>query len=46
MHAPYNGSDDIMIGDGSSLSIIYIGSSSLKTSHNTFQLNNVLCFLL
>ena len=43
MHTPYNGSDDIMIGDGSGLSITHIGSSSLHTTHNTFKLNNVLC---
>ena len=43
MHTPYTGSDDIMIGDGSGLSITHTGSSSLHTSHNTFTLNNVLC---
>ena len=43
MHAPYTGSDEIMTGDGSGLSITHTGSSSLKTSYNTFQLNNVLC---
>ena len=43
MHTPYNGSDDIMIGDGSGLSITHIGSFSLHTTHNTFKLNNVLC---
>ncbi|RVX16414.1 Retrovirus-related Pol polyprotein from transposon RE2 [Vitis vinifera] len=42
MHTPYNGSDDIMIGDGSGLSITHTGSSSLHTTHNTFKLNNVL----
>ena len=40
MHTPNNGSNDIMIGDGSGLSITHTGSSSLQ---NTFQLNNVLC---
>jgi hypothetical protein len=43
MHTPYNESDDIMIEDGLGLSITHTVSSSLKTSHNTFQLNNVLC---
>jgi hypothetical protein len=43
MHTPYTGSDDIMIGDGSGLSITHTGSSSLHTSHNTFTLNDVLC---
>ena len=45
MHASYNGSNDSMIGDGSSLSITYTGSTSLLTTHNTFQLNNVLYVL-
>ncbi|KAI4318276.1 hypothetical protein L6164_026065 [Bauhinia variegata] len=43
MHAPYNGSNDIMIGDGSGFSITHTSSSSLHTTHNTFKLNNVLC---
>ena len=43
MHTPYTRSDDIIIGDGSGLSITHTGSSSLQTNHNTFQLNNVLC---
>ncbi|RVW91845.1 Retrovirus-related Pol polyprotein from transposon RE2 [Vitis vinifera] len=43
IHTPYNGSNDIMIGDGSGLSITHNGSSSLHTTHNTFKLNNVLC---
>ena len=52
MHAPYNGSDNIMIGDGSGLFITHTGSTflpvthtgstSLPITHNTFQLNNVL----
>ncbi|RVW89328.1 Retrovirus-related Pol polyprotein from transposon RE1 [Vitis vinifera] len=45
MHTPYNGSDDIMIGDGSGLSITHIYSSFLHTPHNTFKLNNVLYVL-
>ena len=32
-----------MIGDGSGLSITHTGSTSLPTTHNTFQLINVLC---
>ena len=36
LHIPYNGSNDIMIGDGSGLPITHIGSTSLTTSsqHN------------
>lgn len=43
MHTPYNGSGDIMIGDGSGLPITHTGSTYLATSKNTFHLNNVLC---
>lgn len=43
LHAPYTGSNDIMIGDGSGLSITHTGSTSLKTPHTAFTLNNVLC---
>ena len=43
MHTPYNGSDDIMIGDGSGLPITHICSTYLATSKNNFHLNNVLC---
>jgi hypothetical protein len=32
-----------MIGDGSNLPITHTGSTSLKTPHHTFTLNNVLC---
>ncbi|BBH07832.1 transposable element gene [Prunus dulcis] len=37
------GTDDILIGDGSNLAITHIGSTSLKTPHHHFTLNNVLC---
>lgn len=43
LHAPYIGTDDIMIGDGSGLPITHTGSTSLKTPQTTFHLNNVLC---
>jgi hypothetical protein len=43
-NTPYTGSDDIMIGDGSGIPITHTSSTSLpKHSHNSFQLNNVLC---
>lgn len=38
LHAPYNGPDDIMIGDGSGLSITHTGSTSLKTSQKHFSI--------
>jgi hypothetical protein len=44
LHTPYTGSNDIMIGDGSGIPITHTSSTSLpKHSHNSFQLNNVLC---
>lgn len=36
LHTPYNGSDVTMIGDGSSLPITHIGSTSLTTSTHNF----------
>jgi hypothetical protein len=43
LHTPYNGSDDIMIGDGSSLPITHIDSTSFTIHNTSFKLNNVLC---
>ncbi|KAK0597079.1 hypothetical protein LWI29_021647 [Acer saccharum] len=43
LHTPYNGSDNVMIGDGTGLSITNTGSSSLSTSNKTYTLNDVLC---
>jgi histone deacetylase 1/2 len=43
LHTPYNGSDDIMIGDGSSLPITHTGSTSFTTHNTSFKLDNVLC---
>ncbi|RVW52539.1 Retrovirus-related Pol polyprotein from transposon RE2 [Vitis vinifera] len=43
IHAPYNGSDDIMIDDGTGLPITHTGSLSLHTSNAQFSLTNVLC---
>jgi hypothetical protein len=46
LHTPYNGLDDIMIVNGSSLSITHTGSISFTTtSQHNFQLNIVLCVL-
>ena len=38
----YNGTDSIIIGDGSSLPITYIGNSSIKQKNNVLPLNDVL----
>ena len=43
IHAPCNGSDDIMIGDGTRLPITHTGSTSLHNSNTQFSLTNVLC---
>ena len=43
LHAPYTGYDDVMIGDGTGLSITHTGSTSLLTNNSAFQLKDVLC---
>lgn len=43
MHSEYDDPDDIVIGDGSGLSITRMGSTKLSTPSNTFSLSNVLC---
>ena len=42
IHTSYDGSDDIMIGDGSGLPITHTGSTFPYTPR-TFSLQNVLC---
>ena len=43
LHAPYDGSDDIVIGDDIGLHITNSGTTSLSTSPNSFILHDVLC---
>ena len=43
LHSPYQGSDDIMIGNGLALPITHTGSTTISTSSRTFTLQNVLC---
>jgi hypothetical protein len=43
LHTPYNGQDDVMLGDGTNLPISHTGSVSLPTSNSSFQLQDVLC---
>ena len=43
LHQPYEGPGDIILGDGSSLKITYIGSSELPTASKSFSLSNVVC---
>ena len=43
LHAPYDGPDDIVIGDDNGLHITHSNTTSLSTSSNSFTLHNVLC---
>ncbi|KAL4591014.1 hypothetical protein LXL04_003962 [Taraxacum kok-saghyz] len=43
LHNAYDGTDELVIGDGSSLAITHIGSLCLRFSHTAFTLKNVLC---
>ena len=43
MHSPYDGSDDIMIRDGSGLAITHTGSLKLPNTNSSFLLSDVLC---
>ncbi|KAI4353620.1 hypothetical protein L6164_002554 [Bauhinia variegata] len=42
IHNPYDGSDDIVMGDGSALPITHTGSTTLSTPSYDFSLHNVL----
>ena len=39
--APYNGSDDVAIGNGSTLKIAHIGSTTITTPFSCLKLNNI-----
>ena len=43
IHTPYDGADDIMIGDGTNLPITHTGFTSLLHSNQKFSLTDVLC---
>ncbi|KAE8725678.1 hypothetical protein F3Y22_tig00008262pilonHSYRG00055 [Hibiscus syriacus] len=43
LHNPYDGTNEIMIGDGSGLPISHTSSTSLTTPSYSFSLSNVLC---
>ena len=43
MHTAHGGFDELFIGDGTSLQITHIGSTSLNSPYTSFHLNNVLC---
>lgn len=43
MHSNYTGNDEVILGNGTGISISHIGSSTLNTPSITFTLNNILC---
>ena len=43
LHHPYDGTEEIVIGNGSGVPITHIGSLTLPTSSKTLHLSNVLC---
>ena len=43
LHSPYDGTDEIVIGDGSGLPISHTGSTLLPSPSHSFKLSNVLC---
>ena len=43
IHAPYDGTEELIIGDGKGLFISHIGSLTINFCNYTLHLNNVLC---
>lgn len=43
LHTPYNGSDNVMIGNGTGLPITHTGSVSIPSKNRNILLHNVLC---
>ena len=43
LHTPYNGNDNVMIGNGAGLPITHTGSVSLPSKSRKLRLHNVLC---
>ena len=43
LHAPYDGTEELIIGDGTGLKISHIGSLSFSYLSSSIKLNNVLC---
>lgn len=43
-HTPYDGNEELIISDGSSLTITHIGSLNISFSNPTFTLQNVFVF--
>jgi hypothetical protein len=45
VHSEYDGTDEVVIGDGSSLRVSDIGSLAFHSPTHTFHLNDTLCVL-
>ena len=43
IHSEYDGTDEVVLGDGSGLTVSHIGSLTLKSNHKTFTLKDTLC---
>lgn len=43
MHSDYVGNNDIVVGNGNSISISHIGSTTVDSNTQSFTLDNVLC---
>lgn len=43
LHSKYYETDEIVVGNGNTLSITHTGSNSLPTSSKNFYLSNILC---
>ncbi|CAA7032029.1 unnamed protein product [Microthlaspi erraticum] len=43
LHQPYQGGDDVLIGDGSGLPITHTGSTTFHSNSRPLALNNILC---
>jgi hypothetical protein len=43
IHLEYDGTDEVVLGDGSGLTVSHIGSLTLKSKHKNFILKDTLC---
>ena len=43
IHSKYDGTDEVILGDGSGLAVSHIGSLALHSPHRTFTLRDTLC---
>jgi hypothetical protein len=43
IHSKYDGTDEVLLGDGTGLAVTHIGSLALPTPNKTFHLHDTLC---